>query len=438
MIELCEFVLRVSVISLGLIFLRRLRKSICMAMAITSAAASKQSSSGTPPATWLSSFFVEKGASFKQFGGSKRQKIIGNNIKDQELDRKKKSSDHGPHQLAVSEINKPIHEACEEYLSPSENHGSVTLEDPAVVKSSAIKNPFEKKQSTILKKRPAQLIVPAYCPASDFGQVGKILERKEFQTEGKGFAMASKKGRREIMEDGHGVMLDISGNPKQAFFVVIDGHGGRAAADFVAENLGRNIMNEIQLLGNDGNRIEAAVRKGYSVTDEQFLNRKVNGGACAASVLVKDGELHVANVGDCKVILSRKGVATALTKDHRLTREDERIRIEKSGGLLHCRNGVWRVNGTLAVSRAFGDLYLKDHVISEPDILQLPLTYDCDFLIVASDGLWDKVGDQEAVDVVSSKKDSLESCKELIAMSTSRGGVDDITVMVINLQKFVN
>ena len=56
----------------------------------------------------------------------------------------------------------------------------------------------------------------------------------------------------------------------------------------------------------------------------------MNGGACAASVLVKDGELHVANVGDCKVILSRKGVATALTKDHRLTREDERIRIEKS------------------------------------------------------------------------------------------------------------
>ena len=55
--------------------------------------------------------------------------------------------------------------------------------------------------------------------------------------------------------------------------MVIDGHGGRAAADFVAENLGRNIMNEIQLLGNDGNRIEAAVRKGYSVTDEQFLNR---------------------------------------------------------------------------------------------------------------------------------------------------------------------
>lgn len=56
----------------------------------------------------------------------------------------------------------------------------------------------------------------------------------------------------------------------------------------------------------------------------------VGSGACAASVLVKDGELHVANVGDCRVVLSRNGVATALTKQHRVCREDERLRIEKS------------------------------------------------------------------------------------------------------------
>lgn len=48
------------------------------------------------------------------------------------------------------------------------------------------------------------------------------------------------------------------------------------------------------------------------------------------------------------------------------------------------------------------------------------------------------MGDQEAVDVVSRKKDSLEASKELVAMSTSRGNVDDVTVMVINLQNFVN
>lgn len=58
---------------------------------------------------------------------------------------------------------------------------------------------------------------------------------------------------------------------------------------------------------------------------------------------------------------------------------------------MECKNGVWRVQGSLAVSRAIGDLHLKEWVISEPEIHRLPLTPDCEFLIMASDGLWDKV-----------------------------------------------
>lgn len=296
--------------------------------------------------------------------------------------------------------------------------------------------------SVLSRKRPAQLILPS--PAQlEFTQqrLGREPEvHVELGIRGY-YSLASKKGRREFMEDGHGVMLDISGNPKQAFFVVTDGHGGSAAAHFVARNLGNNILNEIMVDGNMGNQIEAAVRRGYSITDNQFLSQDESGGACAASVLVKDGELYVANAGDCRVVLSRKGVATALTRDHRLTREDERARIENSGGYLHCRNGVWRVNGTLAVSRAFGDIYLKEYVISEPEIMKLPLTSDCDFLIIASDGLWDKVDEQGAVDVVSRGiiGNSLqESCKELVDITSSRGNMDDVTVMVINLQSFVN
>ncbi|KAI5668931.1 hypothetical protein M9H77_18784 [Catharanthus roseus] len=302
----------------------------------------------------------------------------------------------------------------------------------------------KEKPSMMSRKRPAQLILPgpAECQSLDFAKIGRKLERNEYQVEGRGFSLASKKGKREVMEDGHGIMLDISGNPKQAFFVVTDGHGGRAAADFVAENLGKNILNDISNLDGrkmQGNQIEAAIRRGYTVTDDQFLSQGVGGGACAASVLVKDGEMHVANAGDCRVVLSRNGVAAALTNDHRLSsREDERARIHNSGGYLHCRNGLWRVNGTLAVSRAFGDFYLKEYVISEPEILKLPLTSDCQFLIIASDGLWDKVGEQEAVDVISGSKNLVESCKKLVDITSSRGNIDDVTVMVINLQSFVN
>ncbi|CAL5438952.1 unnamed protein product [Camellia sinensis] len=295
--------------------------------------------------------------------------------------------------------------------------------------------------STIrLKKRPGKLIVPEHYPSLEFGDVDKKIDRsEEFEVvEGRDYYLASKKGKREVMEDRYGVLLNILGDRKQAFFAVIDGHGGQAAADYVAENLGKNIVKALEFVGDEEDQLEAAIHRGYLDTDKEFLSQGVNGGACAASVLFRDGNLHVANVGDCKVVLSRNGVAHVLTTDHRLSREDERFRIESSGGYVHCINGVWRVNGSLAVSRAIGDLHLKQWVISEPHINNFPLSSDCDFLIMASDGLWDKVNDQEAVDVVlKNKKNSQESCRKLVDMSLGRGNRDDITIMVIDVQQFV-
>ncbi|RWW89288.1 hypothetical protein BHE74_00001775 [Ensete ventricosum] len=71
--------------------------------------------------------------------------------------------------------------------------------------------------------------------------------------------------------------------------------------------------------------------------------------------------------------MSRKGVADALTDDHRAGREDER-----------------NLQDSLAVSRAIGDMNLKEWIISEPEIRKIHLTTDCESLILASDGLWDK------------------------------------------------
>lgn len=298
----------------------------------------------------------------------------------------------------------------------------------------------EVKRVIRLRKMPMmKLVVPEYCPGFEFGEMGKEFEEKEFEVEGRGYFLACKKGKREVMEDGHGVLLDIFADTKQAYFAVIDGHGGRAASDYVAENLGKNILKQLERVGKKAKRdqLQAVLRGGYSVTDQEFLLQGVSGGACAASVLLKDGELHVANVGDCRVVLSRNAEAFTLTNDHRLTREDERSRIQNSGGYIHCRNGVWRVNGSLAVSRAIGDMHLKEWIISEPEIKSVPLTSDCQFLILASDGLWDKVNEQEAVDLVLKHNNSVKSCKKLVDISSNRGNKDDITVMVINLQNFI-
>lgn len=62
----------------------------------------------------------------------------------------------------------------------------------------------------------------------------------------------------------------------QAFFAVIDGHGGCAAAEYVAENLGINIMKELQHVGEDQeHHLEQAIRQGYSVTDKAFLSQVI-------------------------------------------------------------------------------------------------------------------------------------------------------------------
>ncbi|CAL9055361.1 probable protein phosphatase 2C 74 isoform X1 [Musa acuminata AAA Group] len=295
------------------------------------------------------------------------------------------------------------------------------------------------KKMPRMRRRPARIAIPKPSADAAFGVADKEEDgvERELAVEGGEYCVVSRKGQRHMMEDGYAVIPNIHGDSKQAFFGVFDGHGGRAAVDFVSEKLGKNIVAALDEPEKKENQAEMAIKAGYLTTDRDFLSQGVRSGACAATVLLRDGELHVANVGDCRVVMSRKGVADALTDDHRAGREDERNRIENSGGYVTCRNGIWRVNDSLAVSRAIGDLNMKEWIISEPETKSLQLTPDCEFLILGSDGLWDKVGNQEAVDVVSRQSNAMKSCRDLIEVSCGRGNRDDITVMVIDLQKFI-
>ncbi|KAL5993269.1 hypothetical protein ACLOJK_014193 [Asimina triloba] len=291
-----------------------------------------------------------------------------------------------------------------------------------------------------MRKRPTRIAIPQSCPELIFDEMGGIKgdhEKEEAVIEGEGFYLASKRGKRKVMEDGYRVITSIHGDSKQAFFGVFDGHGGREAVDYVAENLGKNIITAMEETERGESQVEEAIRRGYLLTDKGFISKDVGSGVCVATVMVKDGELHAANLGDCRVVLSRNGTAEALTSDHRVEREDEQLRIERTGGFVSCHNGVWRVHSSLAVSRAIGDAHLKEWIISEPETKRIGLTSDCDFLIMASDGLWDKVGNQEAVDVVMKNKNSIESCKKLVDLPLSRGSKDDITVLVLHLANFI-
>ncbi|KZV45685.1 putative protein phosphatase 2C 25 [Dorcoceras hygrometricum] len=293
------------------------------------------------------------------------------------------------------------------------------------------------------RKRPPRLDIPVALMDSSVRREAVAAEEERVEVEGDGFSVFCKKGRREVMEDRYAAVVDLQGDANQAFFGVFDGHGGVKAAEFAAENLVKNIVQELKRREDDDG-IELAVRKGFLTTDSEFLRQDQQGGTCCVTALIRQGNLVVSNAGDCRAVVSRGGVAEALTSDHRPSREDERVRIEELGGFVDNRNGVWRVLGSLAVSRAIGDQYLKQWVTAEPDTRILWLKPEHEFLLLASDGLWDKVSNQEAIDIARPLVTNLDepmplsACRKLADLSVSRGAVDDITVMLIQLGRFTN
>ncbi|KAF5182620.1 phosphatase 2C [Thalictrum thalictroides] len=179
-----------------------------------------------------------------------------------------------------------------------------------------------------------------------------------------------------------------------------------------------------------------AIKNAYRSTDKFILENSTKlgpGGSTAVTAIVIDGrEIWVANIGDSRAVLCEGGSANQLTVDHEP--HIERTRIEKQGGFVITLPGdVPRVNGQLAVARAFGDQSLKAHLSSEPDIRHVPVDSNMEFVILASDGLWKVMKNQEAVDLVKSVKDPKVAAKRLSTEAVVRKSKDDISCIVIRL-----
>ncbi|KAM3372340.1 hypothetical protein ACQJBY_019305 [Aegilops geniculata] len=308
-------------------------------------------------------------------------------------------------------------------------------------------------KAPVKRRRPAPLLVPAavtVAPAVLEAAAASGVD--EVAEQGDGFAAFCRrgKGRKRVeMEDRHVAAVALGGDRAQALFGVFDGHGGKGAAEFAADNMPRIVAEELEWAARGGGAgraaVEGAVRRAYLRTDEEFSStssknrEQAGGGACCVTALLRDGgrQLVVSGAGDCRAVLSRGGRAEALTDDHRASRQDERDRIEalKGGLVLNCR-GTWRVQGSLAVTRGIGDAHLKPWVVAEPETRTVDVGAECELLVLASDGLWDKVGNQEAVDAAASSSGDLPAaCRRLVDMAVSRGSSDDISVLLVQLQR---
>ncbi|XP_066146248.1 uncharacterized protein [Euwallacea fornicatus] len=259
-------------------------------------------------------------------------------------------------------------------------------------------------------------------------------------------SICARRNRRRRMEDRHVVihdlntMFNIQETSPSSYFAIFDGHAGHDAASYSAAHLHQYLTENKYFASN----LEQALKDAFCKTDALFLEKcnveSLTGGTTAVVALLrpKEKSLYIAWVGDSQALLVKQGKILQCVNPHKPCREDERARIEQAGGcVMHW--GTWRVNGQLAVSRAIGDADYKPHVTAIPDVKEIALDGDEDFLIIACDGLWDYLSEdaaaQEVYYMIAENSDDTERIsKHLAQLACYQGSTDNISVIVVFLR----
>lgn len=275
--------------------------------------------------------------------------------------------------------------------------------------------------------------------------------------------------RRSTMEDVH-VITTLGSNKMYHYLAIYDGHGGRAMVDFLQQTLHKNVEIELENQEDDDD-VDILVRleRALLMTDIQGKHYGIaSSGATVALCVLDDTHVYTANVGDARIVAGvvveeevsssssdddddenvdpkkKKLTAKRLTHDHSASDPVEQQRIvQQAGGF--CWKG--RVVGVLAVARSLGDYGLKQYVTAEPAVRKeekmhhesnyLKSSSSIQFIILACDGLWDVLTDQQAVDIVSTyckdddnKKKKNDVAGELTRIALEKGTTDNVTVIV--------
>ena len=278
----------------------------------------------------------------------------------------------------------------------------------------------------------------------------------------------SLQGLRETNEDIEKYNLNLthngySVNSKYApidFFLICDGHGGSAVAKFIAPKLEKYLMKNDLVYPIDNNHII----KIYNYLQQELINHpnKIAYG-CGSTALVlirylnnhQKENIQVINIGDCRAVLSRKGLAIPLCKDHKPFWPDEKMRIDlvnskyNTNRRIHFDAGDWRI-GDLSVSRSFGDLDNIPYLTHIPDSFYYQLQGDDEFIVMACDGLWDVLQNHEVINFVRDHihNNNIEYyiipykyptpdimnaniARKLAKYAIARGSTDNVSILII-------
>eukprot|EP00268_Persea_americana_P052649 TRINITY_DN5903_c0_g2_i6.p1 TRINITY_DN5903_c0_g2~~TRINITY_DN5903_c0_g2_i6.p1 ORF type:complete len:283 (+),score=54.87 TRINITY_DN5903_c0_g2_i6:290-1138(+) len=221
-----------------------------------------------------------------------------------------------------------------------------------------------------------------------------------------------------------------------AFYGVFDGHGGTDAASFIRKNILKFILEDSHF----PTCVEKAIKSAFVKADHAFADAHTldsSSGTTALVALIFGRTMLIANAGDCRAVLGKRGRAVELSRDHKPNCSTERLRIEKLGGIIY--DGY--LCGQLSVARALGDWHMKGAkgsacpLSAEPELQTVTLAVEDEFLIMGCDGLWDVMSSQCAVTIVRKElmqHNNPERCSwELVREALKRNTCDNLTVIVI-------
>jgi len=265
--------------------------------------------------------------------------------------------------------------------------------------------------------------------------------------------MATMHGWIETMEDAHSVVLSLPKHSDTAFFGIFDGHSGSLCSQYVATHLYKN-LDELSDLFDVKECAKVCMSVDQAFLDSEEFKHDEDGSAGIFSLVQTLGNCRYktfhGNIGDSRTVLAKfrgegQGYeAITCTHDHKPTDPKERSRIEAAGGSVTLQ----RVDGQLALSRAFGDRLLKTpkdapgdvrKVTSNPEFTTFEVC-DKDFLLLCCDGIYeaDIFERQDLIDWVAKKlentDDTAKVCADLLDECLHRGSHDNMSAMIVQFQ----
>ena len=239
-------------------------------------------------------------------------------------------------------------------------------------------------------------------------------------------------GGRKENEDRIDIDEEIYPNIK--YYGVFDGHGGKEVSEFLRIYL-KEILGQ-ELIKTKGKNLKNALENSIKIVNN-LVDYKTTGSTCCVALIKNKIEVYIANVGDSRCLVF-DGKYAAFTKDHKPGNPEEKKFIEKNGGYVVFRtNDVPRLNGFLALSRAIGDKGLTPALSANADVYNVRISNKTNFLILATDGLWDVLENDEVLNGIYSLRRGGYTLndinKVLLDTARERGSTDNLTTILLTI-----